>query len=421
MKLLVIADDFTGAVDTGAQFKAKDVLIRVGEEEALLPGTDRQTQVLILDAETRHMGAEEAYRTIYRIVSRAVELGIPYIYKKTDSGLRGNIGSELSAMLSASGQPRLHFIPAFPLLKRTTSGGVHYIDGCPVAESVFGRDPFEPVLHSDVRAIIAEQSNTPATAMEHGVERELPEGILIYDASTGRTLEEIAQALKARGELKLVAGCAGFASVLPGVLGLIPGSSQMPPLHRRFLTICGSINPITLQQLDTAEKQGALRLQLTPEQKLNPGWLHSSDGEQAVDLWFRQIQKTDFAVIEGNQTGEGDATKQYAQAHGMDLETIRRQISMTLGGILEQLLRLGLEATILVTGGDTLLAFMEHIGQSALIPIGELAPGVVLFQIEYREKRYNIISKSGGFGSADLLLDLKKIIGQKTSKEELVC
>ena len=82
MKLLVIADDFTGAVDTGAQFKAKDVLIRVGEEQALLPGTDRQTQVLILDAETRHMGAEEAYRTIYRIVSRAVELGIPCIYKK---------------------------------------------------------------------------------------------------------------------------------------------------------------------------------------------------------------------------------------------------------------------------------------------------------------------------------------------------
>ena len=88
---------------------------------------------------------------------------------------------------------------------------------------------------------------------------------------------------------------------------------------------------------------------------------------------------------------------------------------------MEQLLRLGLEATILVTGGDTLLAFMEHIGQSALIPIGELAPGVVLFQIEYRKKRYNIISKSGGFGSADLLLDLKKIIDQKTSKEELVC
>lgn len=89
MKLLVIADDFTGAVDTGAQFKAKDVLIRVGDEQALLPGTDRQ--VLILDAETRHMGAEEAYQTIYRIVSRAVELGILCIYKKQTLGCVGTL------------------------------------------------------------------------------------------------------------------------------------------------------------------------------------------------------------------------------------------------------------------------------------------------------------------------------------------
>lgn len=419
MKLLVIADDFTGAVDTGAQFKARDVLIRVGDEREVLPGMGRQ--VLILDAETRHMGATEAYQTIYRIVSRAVELGVPCIYKKTDSGLRGNIGSELTAMLSASGRSRLHFIPAFPLLKRTTSGGIHYIDGCPVAESVFGRDPFEPVLHSDVRSIIAEQSNTPTTVMEHGVSGELPEGILVYDASTDRTLEEIAQGLKAQGELYLIAGCAGFASVLPGVLGLTPGSSQMPPLNRRLLTICGSINPITLGQLDMAEKEGALRLQLSPQQKLDPGWLSSKAGHRTVEAWFHQIQQTDFAIVEGNQTGEGDATRRYAREHGMNLETIRRQISMTMGGILEQLLRMGLDATILVTGGDTLLAFMKHIGQNALIPIGELAPGVVLFQIKYLEKQYNIISKSGGFGSAALLLDLKQTLNGKISKEELVC
>ena len=98
MKLLVIADDFTGAVDTGAQFKAKDVLIRVGEEQALLPGTDRQTQVLILDAETRHMGAEEAYRTIYRIVSRAVELGIPCLVSVRAASLEENVAGEYSYM-----------------------------------------------------------------------------------------------------------------------------------------------------------------------------------------------------------------------------------------------------------------------------------------------------------------------------------
>ena len=68
-----------------------------------------------------------------------------------------------------------------------------------------------------------------------------------------------------------------------------------------------------------------------------------------------------------------------------------------------------------LSGADLISRASEH-----QIPL-EMDRCVVLFQIEYREKRYNIISKSGGFGSADLLLDLKKIIGQKTSKEELVC
>lgn len=70
----------------------------------------------------------------------------------------------------------------------------------------------------------------------------------------------------------------------------------------------------------------------------------------------------------------------------MDLEQVRFQISQTMGGVLERLLSLGLEATVLVTGGDTLLAFMQRIGQDKLIPLGELAPGVVLSQIEYCRK-----------------------------------
>ena len=105
----------------------------------------------------------------------------------------------------------------------------------------------------------------------------------------------------------------------------------------------------------------------------------------------------------------------------MDLEQVRFQISQTMGGVLERLLSLGLEATVLVTGGDTLLAFMQRIGQDKLIPLGELAPGVVLSQIEYCRKKYAILSKSGGFGSDRLLLDLKDKLSLQECEEEEVC
>ncbi|RAZ93762.1 four-carbon acid sugar kinase family protein, partial [Klebsiella oxytoca] len=81
------------------------------------------------------------YQVVYETAKRAWGLGIPYMYKKTDSALRGNVGSELTAVLDATGSRSLHFFPAFPRMHRTTEDGIHYINGIPVHESVFGRDP----------------------------------------------------------------------------------------------------------------------------------------------------------------------------------------------------------------------------------------------------------------------------------------
>ena len=50
--------------------------------------------------------------------------------KKTDSALRGNVASELGAMLEASGGKRLCFFPAYPEMGRTTRDGVHFIEMC---------------------------------------------------------------------------------------------------------------------------------------------------------------------------------------------------------------------------------------------------------------------------------------------------
>lgn len=423
IKLLVIADDFTGAMDTGVQFNTKGAVIQVGSENwsDSLRQTDPSLQVLIVDAETRHMKPAQAYQTVYQIVQAAVKAGVPCIYKKTDSGLRGNIGCELTAMLDAGGGPRVHFAPAFPLLGRVTRQGIHYINDCPVADSVFGKDPFEPVRYSSVVDIIASQSEVPTWAVGDRVPQELFDGVLIYDADSDEQLAQIAGELNRRGETKLLAGCAGFASALTDFLGLDGTRRRLPPIPQKLTVICGSINPITLRQLDEVQRAGAPRIQLTPEQKLDDGWLTSPDGLRATAEWMAQLKDAPLAVVEGNQTREGDATRLCAQRMGMDLEQVRSQISRTMGGVLERLLSLGLDATVLVTGGDTLLAFLERIGQDTLIPLGELAPGVVLSQIEYRRKKYAILSKSGGFGTDRLLLDLKEKLSLQKLEEEEVC
>ena len=115
VELLILADDFTGALDTGVQFAARGASTTVVTDPNFdFSKADPTTQVLVMDAETRHLPPREAYRVIYRAVQNALSSGVSYIYKKTDSALRGNVGSELSAAMAASGVDRLPFIPAFP-------------------------------------------------------------------------------------------------------------------------------------------------------------------------------------------------------------------------------------------------------------------------------------------------------------------
>ena len=86
IKLLVIADDFTGALDTGVQFAGKGMTTKVlnyfPEDEETLKRL--QAEVLVIDAQTRHLEGQEAYRKVFDVVKRAGDAGVPYIYKKTD-------------------------------------------------------------------------------------------------------------------------------------------------------------------------------------------------------------------------------------------------------------------------------------------------------------------------------------------------
>ena len=269
IRLLIVADDFTGGLDTGVQFASRGIRTRViTDASADFEKAAMDNEVLVVVAETRHMTAKAAYDTVSDIVSSSSKAGIPYIYKKTDSALRGNIGAELSAALVASGASRLPFLPAMPALRRCTVNGIHLIDGVPVNESVFGADPFEPVRESSVKQLIALQSDVPVVNST-GCIPEGFNGICVMDASTQEDLEEAGRNLYASKELRVMAGCAGFASVLPELLGLTMGPApELPCLDEGLFVLCGSVNPITLRQLALAQQHGFERIHIKPEQKL---------------------------------------------------------------------------------------------------------------------------------------------------------
>lgn len=421
IQLLMIADDFTGALDAGVQFASHGAKTTVITDTISQWSQDVQNvDVLVVDAETRHMPAQQAYDTVHRIVTQGVQAGIPHIYKKTDSALRGNIGAELSALLHASGEKQLPFLPAFPQIGRCTKQGVHYIQDLPVAQSVFGKDPFEPVKESRVDKLIAGQTQDPVTVLpplDYGDALPEQEGILVFDSLSERDLSITAHRLMEGKKLAIMAGCAGFAAMLPQLLGTntLHHEPVLPKLDSRLLVLCGSVNPITQTQLDYAQAAGFLRLRMEPRQKLEPDYWGSDQGRQQLAQWLPLLQQGKHTIIDSNDPGSNQPTADYAQAQGLTLEDVRLRISGSLGQILKAISQENLPGTLLVTGGDTLMQCMNCMGIHEIEPLCELEAGVVLSRFQYQGVSRYVISKSGGFGKADLLISLSCMLSEQVS------
>ena len=74
LRLLMIADDFTGALDTGVQLAAHGIPTQVVVGQADLSACS--STVLVVDTETRHLPAAKAAKAVEELTRSAVENGV---------------------------------------------------------------------------------------------------------------------------------------------------------------------------------------------------------------------------------------------------------------------------------------------------------------------------------------------------------
>lgn len=419
-RLLVLADDLTGALDTGVQFTERGAKTGITMDPSLdFSAFDPEMQVIVLNLESRHIPPADAYNLVLEASKNASRAGIRYIYKKTDSGLRGNIGAELAAVLDGADAENIIFVPAFPRSNRNTLGGIHYIDGVPVAESIFGKDPLDPVTKSKVSEIIGLQTGTPC--FDHSTSStKIPahlKGIHIFDASSNEDLEKIAASLGKEG-LHYSAGCSGFAAHLAGILGFDGAKPRFPELPTNILMVCGSVNPINIRQMDIGERAGYRRIRLTPEQELDAKWPSSEEGLRTIDDWVSEANSHGKFILDSNEAPGSDELAAYMKENALKTEDIRIMIAPRVGKIARLMLDRGLNATMICTGGDTLTAFMKEIGIASLSPIAEISTGCVLTSFPYKGKIQYLITKSGGFGTPDVLLKLSERVSATNAERQ---
>lgn len=408
LKLAVIADDFTGALDTGIKFAKSGARTQVMLRwDFSFSEIDDECTVLVVDTETRHLKPEEAYQVIYTLVKRCSAYGVETFYKKTDSALRGCVGSELAAIADATGRD-VQFVPALPKENRTTRNGVQYIDGIPVARSIFGRDPFEPVRHSRIEEILREETDKRVIHVGRG-ERYCgmeDSNIVVYDASTDEDIRRIADDLVKNNKINVLAGCAGFASCIQGVWDFRAQKVKQPKRTRSLLVACGSINEITKKQLSYAQREGFTRISLDVHQKLQENYFQTPEAKKFLESFREACRKECPVILDTCSEHPMEETIRYAEEAGIRKEELRWRIAGRVGEFIERWLDFGLDDTVVITGGDTVYAFLMQINCTEIEPVCEAVPGVVLFHVKIGDRTLQVLSKSGGFGNESVFAEI---------------
>ncbi|BBV04916.1 hypothetical protein BML2531_26920 [Providencia rettgeri] len=258
MKLLVIADDFTGANDTGVQFAKKHA-----RTEILLDNTQKHSwfaDVVVLNTESRALNAQVASENLRNSLKPFLsQKDKPVIYKKIDSTFRGNIGAEIETIMSETGLKLAIVAAAIPAAGRVTLNGECLVHGKALIETEFASDPKTPIVSSRIQTILHQQTTLPVIEVNLDqirsgrfatwLQAQAPTqgSIIVTDAENDEDLALIAEAVFSIDQPCLLVGAAGFANALPE--NIFMDKKQGLPLF----IVAGSMSSATIEQVNYAQ------------------------------------------------------------------------------------------------------------------------------------------------------------------------
>ncbi len=399
--VLIMADDFTGACDTGAQFASTGGPCRVVIEDADAPvsGDDAHAlrhecpgaSVCVVDTETRHASAAQAAAIVRRVSSAAATDGSGWsglVYKKIDSTLRGNIAAEIEALARVFPERLLVVAPAFPATGRTTRGGLCLVNGRPVDETEFARDVRVPVRSARIADLLGfAHSRHCGPAELAGIFRGARRGAaFVVDAESDADLDRVASLVAGEPARYIAVGSAGLAAALARLSGHADAGPQQPPAPVAgprgagappVLGLVGSLSERSRRQAEVLRGRGGVTA------------VTLADAGRAIEVLAGGGQ----ALVMTSPPLGGEAPLRFARALGA---VARRAVEEAAG------LRLFL------TGGDTALAAVRALGACAVDVHRQIVPGVPAITIPAllagRRLTVTAVTKAGGFGDDETMV-----------------
>jgi len=383
----VIADDFTGALDAGVEF------VRAGLDTTLrlLPECAEPARVRVINTDSRAGTVAAARR---RVAEASGQLAGRRLFKKIDSTMRGHIGPEIAAVLSANALAKAVVCPAAIEAGRTVERGRLLINGVPLHETDFARDPAWPARTSDMIQLAGGAATQIALATVRAGAAALavaiaaaPTAVVTVDACSHADLEAISQAIAASNSLPC--GALGLARAWARGFAHAAPASLTPPARRQagpVLLIAGSHHPHTIAQVDRliAERAViAIEVGLGKQEQRRQEWMECTLAALAAGT---------SVTIRAPAQPIVDRSAQRALVDLLADLTAHVCQGIGLGGLV-------------LTGGETASAICRRLGVAGIRILGELEVGIPWGQVVGGVAAgLPLVTKAGGFGRADALI-----------------
>jgi uncharacterized protein YgbK (DUF1537 family) len=352
-----VADDLTGAAELAAVGWRRGL----GAEVHTEPGQDPVAPLAVLDTDSRTRGEDDARERVraagHRLAARRPSL----VYKKVDSVLRGWARAETEALLEGLGWSRAILVPANPGLGRVIRGGCYYVEGRPVHETDFARDPLHPIRSSDVGEMLGRNGTRPVAVARPGA-APLAEGLTIGEAASREDLSAWAAAVD---ETVLAGGGSEFFDALLEARGLVRRAdvpAPPPEPSDRRLFVSGTTSDRSRRARQTARELGVPVLPM-------PDRLFHADGAapELVDGWADDAA----AAFDHSPTVVVTIDRPLSRDRAA-----ARRLEGVLADVVAAVRARREVSGIYAEGGATAAAIIRRLGWTRLTVVRELAPGV---------------------------------------------
>ena len=397
---LIVADDFTGANDTGVELRRRGISVRVVLSGAVIRDTESRvlyTESCVLDTESRSLSGEEAFQKVVSGVKGIRFENFPRVIKKVDSTLRGNIGAETRALDQCYRPDLVIFAPALPNLGRTTVNRIHCLNGTPICQTELAADPKTPVRNDDIQKIMAEAFtgerviHIDLDAVRGGAFTLEGGRVFCFDAASNGDLQTIVRTVLETNKRVLWVGSAALADNLLSV------EQTVPPA----LAVVASLSSVTRGQVLYAEKQGItlvkVPLHAILENKAGPGEI-----TEAAAAFLKEGKDVILLSSSTYSREEYRKTEESARRAGLSTEEMSTFTQKMMGQIAAGVLGEAEVSGLFLSGGDTAMSCFESIGALGSSIVTELSQGIPLMRlIGGRYDGLKAATKAGAFGGED--------------------